>query len=173
MNRKFNPGQKWTPSRLKARSFRWGRSPDPARVDSIIGGSLSFPGIGAKIREYKARKAWGEVVGPAIQKRAVPDKLIGKTLYCNVSTSPWMTELNYQKLSIMEKLNSKLGAVTITEIVFKHGHVPEVESPPERAKRRARALSAEELRSIDNLVSPIKDTELRNAVKRAIITAKS
>ncbi len=173
MDRRFDTARKRPARRLVAKPFRWSKSKYPSRVDSIIGGSLSWPGIGAKIREYKLKKAWGGVVGPAILKNAAPDKLIGKTLYCNVSTAPWMTELNYQKRAIMDGLNSKVASGAVTEIIFRHGPVPKPVSPPERAERIPRSLSAEELRSIDNLVSPIKDSALRAVVKRVIITAKS
>ena len=159
--------------RLTAKPFRWSKSKYPTRVDSIIGTSLTFPGIGAKIREYKLKKAWAEVVGPAISKRAAPDRLIGRTLYCNVSTAPWMTELNYQKRAIIEKLNSRVAPVAVTEIIFRHGHVPEPVREPERAERRTRALSADDLRFIEEIVSAIKDPELRAVIKRVIVTSKS
>ncbi len=159
--------------RLVAKPFRWSKSKYPSRVDSIIGTSLTFPGIGAKIREYKLKKAWPGVVGPAISKKAAPDRLIGRTLYCNVSTAPWMTELNYQKLSIIEKLNSRVGPGAVTEIIFKHGPVPEPVREPKSAERRIKALSAQDLRFIEETVSPVKDPELRAANKRAIVTAKS
>ena len=142
MNRSFNPARR----RIKARPFRWTKSKYPSKVDSIIGHSLSFPGIGSKIREYKIRKAWPEAVGSAISKKAAPDKLIGNTLYCNVSTAPWMTELNYQKRSIIEKLNAKVASGAIIEIIFKHGHVTEPKGPPERVERKRRVLGAEELK---------------------------
>ena len=173
MDQKSGPPRKRTRRRLTAKPFRWSKSKYPARVDSIIGTSLTFPGIGAKIREYKLKKAWADVVGPAISKRAAPDRLIGKTLYCNVSTAPWMTELNYQKRSIIEKLNSRVAPVAVTEIIFKHGHVPEPVREPERAERRTKTLSAADLRFIEETVSHIKDPELRRVIKRVIITAKS
>ena len=173
MNQRSDAARRRPQRRLTAKPFRWSKSKYPARVDSIIGASLTFPGIGAKIREYKIKKAWADVVGPAISKRAAPDRLIGRTLYCNVSTAPWMTELNYQKRSIIEKLNSRVAPVAVTEIIFKHGHVPEPVREPERAERRIKALSADDLRFIEEIVAPIKDPELRAAVKRAIVTAKS
>ena len=165
--------RKRAPRRLTAKPFRWSKSKYPARVDSIIGASLTFPGIGAKIREYKIKKAWADVVGPAISKRAAPDRLIGRTLYCNVSTAPWMTELNYQKRSIIEKLNSRVAPVAVTEIIFKHGHVPEPVREPERTERKIKALSANDLRFIEETVSHIKDPELRGVIKRVIVTSKS
>jgi hypothetical protein len=173
MDRRFDTARKRPARRLVAKPFRWSKSKYPSKIDSIIGSSLSWPGIGAKIREYKLRKAWAGVVGPAISKNAAPERLIGKTLYCNVSTAPWMTELNYQKRAIMDGLNSKVASVAVTEIIFRHGPVPKPVSPPKRVERISRVLGAEELRFIEEIVSPIKDPELRAVVKRAIITAKS
>lgn len=145
----------------------------PSKVEAIIGGSMSFPGLSGKIREYKVRKVWADTVGTAISRRAVPDRLIGKTLYCKVSTAPWMTELSYQKRVIMEGLNSRLGSIVVTEIIFKHGHVPEPISPALARPAQARELTAEQRRFIDETVSPVKDPELRAAIKKALVKAKS
>jgi hypothetical protein len=145
----------------------------PSKVEAIISGSMSFPGLGAKIKEYKVRKVWADTVGTAISRKAVPDRLIGKTLYCKVSTAPWMTELSYQKGVIMEGLNSRLGSIVITEIIFKHGHVPEPISPAKPTAAKARELTSEDKNFIDETVSNVKDLELRAAIKRALLKAKS
>jgi hypothetical protein len=134
---------------------------------------MSFPGLSTKIREYKVRKVWADTVGTAISRRAVPDRLIGKTLYCKVSTAPWMTELSYQKGVIMAGLNSRLGSIVITEIIFKHGHVPEPVSPAKGSTTKALELTQEQRRFIDETVSPVKDPGLRAAIKRALVKAKS
>jgi hypothetical protein len=84
-----------------------------------------------------------------------------------------MTELSYQKGAIMAGLNSRLGSVAVTEIIFKHGHVPE-RAPLERVSiAKARELTQEERRFIDETLSPVKDPELRAAIKRALVKAKS
>ncbi len=173
MSGKFSPPGRPFPRRRRTGRFQGALTRSPSRLDTIIGGSMSFPGLSAKIREYKIRKVWTDTVGAAISRRAMPDRLIGKTLYCKVSTAPWMTELSYQKGAIMEGLNSRLGSIVITEIIFKHGHVPEPVSPALAATARALELTAEQRRFIDETVSPVKDPELRAAIKRALVKAKS
>ncbi len=173
MSAKFSPPGRPAPRRRRTGRFQRSKTRSPSRVDAIIGGSMSFPGLSSKIREYKVRKVWADTVGTAISRRAAPDRLIGKTLYCKVSTAPWMTELSYQKGAIMEGLNSRLGSIVITEIIFKHGHVPEPISHTKAAPAKARKLTAEQRRFIDETVSPVKDPGLRAAIKRALLKAKS
>lgn len=144
------------------------RSIDPARIDSLLGATFSHLGLPAKIREYTIKKQWDESVGPNIAKRATPVKLIGTTLYCNVASSPWMTELNFHKPMIMEKLNSRLGAGSVTDIVLKIGPVSPKAIKAPAPKRPERELTPKEEAFIEEITSGIKDEGLKKLIKRVI-----
>src|SRR3972149_10735685 len=106
------------PSRFKTRK-RTGPGPkDPFRVSSVIEKTGDLPSIGAKITEYRVKKAWAGVVGSTIDKRARPERLIGGALNCTVASGAWMTELNFQKGVIMEGLNRAVGSKAVTSMVF-------------------------------------------------------
>lgn len=143
----------------------------PATISGVLSASFSHLGIASKIREYSIKKAWKGCVGENIAKRAAPHRLIGKTLYCNVSSSAWMAELTYHKTAILQKLNRSLGSEEITEIVLKIGTV----AAPREKKRElqpARELTAEEKAAIEKTVSGIKDEGLRSVIKRALTKSK-
>jgi len=95
------------------------RSPD--RVSSILSGSFSTLKIPALLREAKILKSWPICVGKGIARNARADRLIGSTLHCVVSSATWMSELNYQKRTIIDRINRELGEEAVTEIVFKPG----------------------------------------------------
>ncbi len=149
-----------------------GNSGRPSPVSSILSSSFASLGINAKLKEHKVKKIWAECVGESISKRSKPAKLIGATLYCAVSSSPWMNELNYQKNEIMTRLNEKLGEKAVSSIVFKVGPVTSP-SPAAAPPKPPRALTNEELDFIDKSAGIIKDGSLKALVKRVMKKAKA
>src|SRR5574340_1460406 len=91
--------------RKSSKKSGYGKSGRPNAVSSILSDSFASLGINAKLKEHKVKKLWAECVGDNISQRSKPVKLIGTTLYCAVSSSPWMNELNFQKSEIMTRLN--------------------------------------------------------------------
>ena len=147
---------------------------DPAlKVDSILAASFPNLGIAAKLKEYKLLKAWKECVGPNIAKRAAPTRLIGGTLYCAVSSSPWMTELNYQKREIIERLNRTLGESVVKEIILKVGQVVQMGPPaPPPLPSIKRELTGDEMEKIEEATKGIKDKKLQDILKRIMEKAR-
>lgn len=146
----------------------------PSQVNSVLESSFSHLGLASKIKEYNIRKNWPSIVGEQVSRRVFPEKLINTTLYCRVSSAPWMAELNYQKNSIIENINIKLGGQVVTALVLKCGEVS-----PENKKRQTpvavapRPLGEDDKKFIEKTVSRISDPALRSAVKRAMEKAKA
>lgn len=147
---------------------------DPAlKVDSILSASFPNLSIAAKLKEYKLIKAWKECVGPNIARRAMPTRLIGGTLHCAVSSSPWMTELNYQKREIIERLNRTLGESVVKEMILKVGQVVQVGPPaPLPLPSIRRKLTVEEMKEIEEATKGIKDKGLKDVLKRIMEKAR-
>lgn len=148
------------------------RSPD--KVASILSGSFAGLKIPALLREARIIKAWPLCVGKGIARHARADRLIGTTLHCVVSSAAWMSELNYQKRTIIDRVNRELGTDVVTEIVFKAGTVeppaPAPPSPPTAKEETAeyQTISPEKRRFIDEALSDVKDAGLREAIERAL-----
>lgn len=134
-------------------------------------GKFSGLGIEARIREYKVVKAWENAVGGHIAKKARPVRLIGKTLHCVVSSSAWMSELNYQKKLITGKINRILGEDALEGLVFKSGTVPSPVRAPEKPPVRHRPPTPEEKHRIERTVEPVKDPDLKALIRRAMAKA--
>lgn len=146
----------------------------PARVSKIDSVLTSFSNLGipARVREYTVKKIWPECVGPGISKKTSPIRLIGQTLYCSAASSAWLTELNYQKKDIIEKINAAIGEQAVAQIIFRIGRV----EPPEEkmlATGPSRALTAEEKRFIEETAEPVSDEDLKALIKRAFEKSKT
>ena len=158
-------------SYLKKRPYRK-KNLSPVSVSDILTTSLASLGIAAKIKEYRVKKAWAECVGEVIAKNSSPINLIGKTLYCAVSSSTWMTELNYRREEILKRLNQKMGETVVSEIIFRIGSFKPTPSARRNAPEEKKQLSAAEKAFIEKTVSQIKDAELRDAIKKAMEEAE-
>lgn len=146
----------------------------PEQINSILGSSFASLGLASKIKEHNLKKAWAECVGAGIARRSAPLRLIGTVLHCTVATSAWMTELVYQKSSLISKLNERLGEKTVTEIIFKIGAVtPYATAKAPAPKPPLRELTPEEKCFIDDTTAGLKDERLKEAIVRAFSRSKS
>lgn len=146
----------------------------PKRPDTLAGvlDSLDKLDIPARLTEARLKDGWPRIVG-AIAKRCTPERLMGSTLFCAVSSSAWMSELNYQKDLLKRKINSALGPGTVDKIVLRTGAVAEPpaeekeEKPPEK-----RPVTKERKEFIEKTASTVEDPELREAIRRALEKAE-
>lgn len=148
------------------------RAHSPSPLSNILP-SLTHLNLAAKLREYKIAKAWGQCVGEIVSRKAWPERLMGTTLYCNVANSAWMTELNYQKTGIIEKLNESLGYRAVTEIVLRIGPVKSFHKRPVQPPRQWKELTPEDNAFIDNVTDGIKDAKLKSLIRRVIGKSRS
>ena len=135
--------------------------------------SMAHLGIARRVREFRVMKAWTEAVGEAISRRTRPARLMGDTLYVDVSGPAWMTELRFQKAVIVERLNEVLKERAVTDIVFRPGEVKDISMPGKGRGKKTRTLGPGEREFIDRTVSGIKDAGLRETIRRALERAKT
>jgi len=118
--------------------------------DSLAGSSLAD-----RLREAEIWRVWSDVVGAALACRAQPLRIINGTLTVAVSSAPWMQELRFMTAMMKEKLNLRLGAEVVREIVLKAGRVaplvaetPDEVLPPRQLTPQQQAMIAEQSASI-------------------------
>jgi hypothetical protein len=93
----------------------------------------------------------------------MPLRIIKGTLTIVVSSGPWKQELGFLKGMMKDKLNDRLGAEVVKEIVLKSGRVDQyAEAPPEEVPAKKR-LTTRQLAYIDEQSAGIVDTEIREA----------
>ncbi|MEK6758924.1 MAG: DUF721 domain-containing protein [Deltaproteobacteria bacterium] len=146
----------------------------PARVSRIASVITSFSNLGipARIREYTVKKIWAGCVGDSISKKTSPTRLIGQTLYCSAASAAWLTELNYQKKDIIDKINAAIGEDAVAQIIFRIGTI----EPPQKkniATGPSRTLTDEEKKFIEETAEPVTDDDLKALIKRAFEKSKT
>ncbi|HEX9079821.1 MAG TPA: DUF721 domain-containing protein [Desulfuromonadaceae bacterium] len=133
----------------------------PQPLSALLNEGLQGLGLAERLREADIWRVWPEVVGPAISSRARPLRIIGGALTVAVSSGPWMQELTFLKGMIREKLNGRLGAEVIREIVLTSGRVEKEALATTDETSRRRRLTARQLAFIDEQSAAIADPEVR------------
>ncbi len=145
----------------------------PSDVGSILAGALTKVDLGNCLKHARIVSEWERCAGEQVARRTHPERLDGTVLHCTVSSAPWMSELTYQKRSLIQNINSVVGAGTVTDIRFKTGTVPELKAAPDvdahpKQKRPAPEPDEDRKDFIEGLISGIKDEELKETIRRAM-----
>lgn len=135
----------------------------PRPIPGLLQESLQTLGLAERLRDAEIWRVWGDAVGAAVAARAQPLRIINGTLTVSVSSAPWMQELRFMTGMMKEKLNSRLGAEIVREIVLKAGRVdpPATEAPEERQVQKR--LTPRQKAFIEENSSAISDPETRQA----------
>jgi hypothetical protein len=71
----------------------------------------------AGIQAVQIEEVWEELMGKTIAKYTERIKIINHTLFITTSVAPLRHELQYQKETIIQRVNESLGKGTISEVV--------------------------------------------------------
>ena len=139
------------------------RMPYPLSLSGVIQDSLAGTGLAERMREAEIWRIWPDVVGATIACRAQPVRIINGTLTVAVSSAPWMQELRFMTAMMKEKMNLRLGAEVVRDIVLKAGRVnlPTTDVPDEANKPRT--LTPRQKAMIEAQSTSISDPETRQA----------
>lgn len=86
-------------------------------LDGVLGRLLkNKKGLAEGERVGRLQLDWSTVVGQAIANHSAPGYLSGRTLILFVDEAVWLTELNYQRHSLVERINEWAGSGWIAEI---------------------------------------------------------
>lgn len=95
----------------------------PAPLSTVLQQAIKASRIDVDLDAHRLWQKWGGVVGPAIGENTRPEAIKGKLLIVNVSSAPWMQQLQFLKPELIEKLNEALGKELVGDIRFKIGPV--------------------------------------------------
>ncbi len=71
-----------------------------------------------KMMEIRVKRAWGEILGPAIQGYTRNLFVRDKVLHVSLTSSVLRSELSLCRERLVKSLNDYAGSTVITEIVF-------------------------------------------------------
>ncbi len=143
----------------------------PRLLPGLVQESLAGLGLAERLREAEIWRIWPEVVGEALACRTRPLRIINGTLTVAVSSAPWMQEIRFMTAMMKEKLNDRLGADVVSEIVLKAGRVdmPNVEEPEEAAAFTP--LTPRQQALIDEQTGLVSDPDTRQALLELMQTS--
>ena len=93
----------------------------PAPLGTILQQAMKASRIDVDLDAHRLWQQWEDVVGTTIAQNARPEAIKGKLLLVNVSSAPWMQQLQFLKPELIEKLNENLGKEVVEEIRFRIG----------------------------------------------------
>ena len=86
-------------------------------VGEALDGYLARSGLTRRLRQAQVIPEWPQLVGPQIAAVTQPESVAPDgTLFVNVTTSAWMTELQLMAPEIMARVNAGRGAGRIRTI---------------------------------------------------------
>lgn len=82
---------------------------------------LRKKGLTAKVEAASVVPEWENLVGPGIAAVTMPVRISEGTLFVQVKTSAWMTELTLMKSELIRRLNAGKREGRIEQLVFVMG----------------------------------------------------
>jgi predicted nucleic acid-binding Zn ribbon protein len=89
----------------------------PTKVGDLIGTLLEQKGLKEQVERTGVLAEWADVVGEQIASVTRARAVSGGTLFVEVRSSAWMSELDFMKEEILGKLNKRTEA-PIEKLVF-------------------------------------------------------
>ena len=99
-------------------------------------------------------------------------RIINGILTVAVSSGPWIQELTYLKTMMKGKLNDRLGAEVVRDIILRSGRVIITAEPVEDLLPIKRKLTSLQQAKIAEQAAAIEDSEIREAFV-ALMTASA
>jgi predicted nucleic acid-binding Zn ribbon protein len=93
----------------------------PAPLGTVLEQAVKASRIDVDLDAYRLWQQWEDVVGAAIAQNTRPEAIKGKLLLVNVSSAPWMQQLQFLKPELIQKLNQTLGKELVEDIRFQIG----------------------------------------------------
>lgn len=153
-----------------------------------VGGTLQSLmqklGLERQFRTYDALAHWSDIVGKQVAQVARPLRIDADTLWVAVKSHTWAQELNFQKGTILRRLNERAGEERFKEIRFvvrsslpassnlllhSGGENPSTSQPGGGVADEN--LSESEIAAIESRLASVGDPVLRDALKRAQIAS--
>lgn len=140
-----------------------------APLDSILRTALSSVDQANIANLARVCDGWGKIVGAPLAAASTPAELEYKRLLIWVKEPIWADSMMYMKAEIISRVNGLLGKEAVNSIrtVYK-ADFPEFQrkkTPP----RKEPAPPEWAVRTVDEAVESVEDSELRSVLKRVML----
>src|SRR5438093_5305827 len=126
-----------------------------------------------RLLEQAIRRGWRSLVGPEVARRTQPGTLSGGGLQVVVDNSPWCQEITLRSPEILAALAREFGPARVRSLKVTLGRLDADPRPAlrEPAPPEHRVTDAER-RTIDALLTPIADRDLRDSMRRLLVKTR-
>jgi predicted nucleic acid-binding Zn ribbon protein len=138
-------------------------------VSVAVKGALRRLNLDAKMRGYAVWGVWDQAVGETVAQQAQPAFVRGGTLFVKCSSSAWMQQLQFMKVTIREELNRLLGKEVIKDIRFQIGTIARPTHDESSVKDQEVVLDDAEHERIEEALRPLQDPEVKEIVRRIMV----
>lgn len=89
----------------------------PAPVGEALASFLKARGLDAAVERASVIAEWPALVGPQIARVATPRRVTRDgTLYVDVASPQWMSELSLMEVQLLSRINAREGATPVRKI---------------------------------------------------------
>ena len=107
---------------VDVRPLEIARATPAQRAGDVLPALLKELRLDARQAEAEIVKVWNSLIDPAVTAHAQPENLHKGTLFVNVDSSVWLTEIvRYRRKEILDRLQHSFGKTTIQKISFRIG----------------------------------------------------
>ncbi|PYM07903.1 MAG: hypothetical protein DMD82_04445 [Candidatus Rokuibacteriota bacterium] len=147
------------------------RTSAPRAVGEIL--PAAVPQVADRLLEQAIRRGWRSLVGPEVARRTQPGTLSGGGLQVVVDNSPWCQEITLRSPEILTALAREFGPARVRSLKVTLGRLDADPRPAlrEPAPPEHRVTDAER-RTIDALLTPIADRDLRDSMRRLLVKTR-
>lgn len=142
----------------------------PQSIRSILEKTIKTLEIDAPLKTYSVMGAWKEIVGEAVAIHSKPYSIRNRILFIEVSHPTWMQQLQFLKLTLLEKINLFLGEPLIQDIRFKVGKIsPPIPASPKTLSLEDEKIDKATLNQIESIVQAIDDEGIKKGLREVLI----
>jgi len=88
-------------------------------IGSVIRQWLRENNLEGKLQENEVPGYWADIVGDAVARHATVERIDRGRMFVRVESAVWRNELAMRRDEIRRKVNERLGAEIVTEIVLR------------------------------------------------------
>ena len=95
------------------------RGKNTHNVGNIIRKLMKNPKLAGKLDELDALAIWDDLIGDALMKYIVSQKIYKGILHVKLKSDAMRNELSYKKTELKEQINKRLGKPFLKDIILK------------------------------------------------------
>ena len=95
------------------------RGKNTHNVGDIIRKLMKNPKLAGKLDELDALAIWDDLIGDALMKYIVSQKIYKGILHVKLKSAPMRNELSYKKTELKQQINKRLGKPFLKDIILK------------------------------------------------------